>query len=282
VTLPRRCRILATLLVLVVGCGGAPTTDEPSVVGDGFLPFEPAAEVWSLSGDIDLTTEQATLERARTLPARVAIEAGDGGPFELVLEGAGGDEIRTIGFLPEDPSAGEEPLAFFQVELELPLEPLTRASVRYEGQRLGARDAGASVPTVRIVSPAPGEELSVTSDRLAWEAQDADGDELTFSVLLSVDGGERYRSLGTTVTGTELVLADLRNEVPPSDAAHLVISVTDGLNSSWASSELFTLRSACGPGELVAGHRSDRGRWLVAGHRSVIAGGGRCRSRRRG
>jgi hypothetical protein len=150
--------------------------------------------------------------------------------------------VRTIGFTPTDPFGGREPIASFQVELLLPIEPLTRAVVAFEGQVLGTREAGASVPTIRILAPAPGETLSVASDRLVWEATDADGDELTFSVLLSWDGGERYRSLGTQLSATELILADLRTDVPPSDEAHLVISVTDGLNSSWASSELFTLR----------------------------------------
>jgi hypothetical protein len=82
----------------------------------------------------------------------------------------------------------------------------------------------------------------MASDRLVWEAADADGDELTFSVLLSWHVGERYRSLGRRLSATELVLADLRTDVQPSDEAHLVIGVTDGLKSAWASSELFTRR----------------------------------------
>jgi hypothetical protein len=240
-------------VVLLAGCGGGgagpAVAPDPATPGsgqfaafDGFLPFEPAAEVWSIGGDIDLRTDRATIGVARTLPARSAPDVSATGPFELLLEGEGGSSVRTIGFTPTDPFGGQEPIASFQVELLLPIEPLTRAVVAFEGQVLGTREAGASVPTIRILAPAPGETLSVASDRLVWEATDADGDELTFSVLLSWDGGERYRSLGTQLSATELILADLRTDVPPSDEAHLVISVTDGLNSSWASSELFTLR----------------------------------------
>jgi hypothetical protein len=240
-------------VVLLGGCGSA-ETDSP--VGpdattpdggqypaiDGFLPFEPAAEVWSIGGDIDLRAERATIDVGRTLPARIAPDVSATGPFQLYLEGEDGSSVRTVGFTPTDPFGGREPIASFQVELPLPIEPLTRAVVTFEGEVLGTREAGASVPTIRILSPAPGETLSLASDRLVWEAADADGDELTFSVLLSWDGGERYRSLGTRLSATELVLADLRTDVQPSDEAHLVISVTDGLNSSWASSKLFTLR----------------------------------------
>jgi hypothetical protein len=247
--------VVATLgaVVLLGGCGsageGSAVAPDATTPGggqlpaiDGFLPFEPAAEVWSIGGDIDLRTEQATIDAARTLPARVAPDVSATGPFELLLEGEDGASVRTVGFTPTDPFGGREPIASFQVELLLPIEPLTRAVVAFEGQVLGTREVGASVPTIRILAPAPGETLSMASDRLVWEAADADGDELTFSVLLSWDGGERYRSLGTRLSATELVLADLRTDVQPSDEAHLVISVTDGLNSTWASSELFTLR----------------------------------------
>jgi hypothetical protein len=240
-------------VILLGGCGtagaGSAVTPDTTAAGggqvpadDGFLPFEPAAEVWSIGGDIDLRTERATIDAARTLPSRVAPDVAATGPFELLLEGEDGAPVRTVGFTPGDPFGGREPIASFQVELVRPIQPLTRAVVAFEGQVLGTREAGASVPSVRIVSPAPGETLTTASDRLVWEASDADGDELTFSVLLSWDGGERYRSLGTQLTATELALADLRTDLQPSDAAHLVISVTDGLNSSWTSSELFTLR----------------------------------------
>lgn len=240
------------LAVLLVGaaCG---ETAQPGVDGSPHTARAPddtgapgggrgsETGVLLLSGTIDLTAETADLGAARRLPSRRDADAPDRGPFELVLEDEHGDEAATVDFEPPEPSPEDGALvAHFNLRITEALPPVTRATLSYRGQVLGTREARPAVPTVRITSPAAGEDVPYGDATFAWEGSDDDGDDLVYNVLLSLDGGETWRSLGAATDRTELEPESTR--LRRSSDARLLVSVSDGLNSTWVESEPFRIR----------------------------------------
>jgi hypothetical protein len=196
-----------------------------------------------VSGTIDLTAESAELAAARRLPSRQE-PAGNGGPFQLVLEDEHGEQATEVRFEPLAPSPESDgPLvAHFDLRITDPLPPLTRATITYRGRVLGTRDAGPAVPTVRLLAPAAGADVPFQAARFAWEGHDDEGDDLVHSILLTLDGGETWRSLGSGTDRTQITLEPGSTMLKRSSDARLLVSVSDGLNSTWVESPSFRIR----------------------------------------
>jgi hypothetical protein len=77
---------------------------------------------------------------------------------------------------------------------------LRRIAIWREGQELAALSGGASAPEVSIVSPVPGAQWSGPTQTIVWTATDADGDDLTYSVQYSPDGGVSWLPLAMDLT----------------------------------------------------------------------------------
>jgi hypothetical protein len=96
---------------------------------------------------------------------------------------------------------------------------------------LDGRAISRNAPAVRVLSPAAGATLpAARSLRVQWEASDADGDELTATVLYSADGGRSWQTARFDQPGTSLELPIAGR---PRDARIRVI-VTDGARSTTA------------------------------------------------
>lgn len=248
-TLRRAVVALAVLLVACAGSpqpgidGSAPTPAAPEEAGAPEGPGGSERGVLLLSGTIDLAAETADLGAARRLPSRRDADASDRGPFRLSLEDEHGDEAATVDFEPPEPSPDDGALvAHFDLRITEALPPLTRATVSYRGQVLGMREAGPAVPTVGITSPADGEDVPYRDAAFAWAGSDDDGDDLVYSILLSLDGGETWRSLLAATERTEITLEPGSTTLQRSVDARLLVSVSDGLNSTWVESEPFRIR----------------------------------------
>ena len=107
----------------------------------------------------------------------------------------------------------------------------------HQGEEVRARRAAsAQPPTVRLLSPNGGETLHPGAV-VTWEAADPDGDELTFDVSYSADGGATWRLLAMGVVGNTWELQSLdalpgtnegRMRVLANDGYHSVADVSDG------------------------------------------------------
>jgi hypothetical protein len=115
-----------------------------------------------------------------------------------------------------------------------------RVEVRYLGVLVDAIDASANAPSVQVTYPDGGETLPSGTVVFTWDASDIDGDDLVYSVDLSVDGGTFWRSLARNLetNSLELETADL----PAGTQALVRVAASDGFwNSSDTSDGAFEI-----------------------------------------
>lgn len=152
----------------------------------------------------------------------------DTSPYTLAVLDATGQVLHSQPVAVLDPiEVGGEPLTL----LELVPWPQGAASlVLRQGEvELARKSTSPNVPTVRLLSPAQTTSGAVEDPlNLRWEATDADNDRLTFSVLYSPDGGERWWPVALDVRGDgySIPLANL----PGSLQGLFRVKVSDGFN----------------------------------------------------
>ncbi len=175
---------------------------------------------------------------------------GSSGAYSIVLlDGAGGVLGRfsfDAGFRPldaADDDEGNEAAFAFRV-------PWAAGTARIELRDdeteavLASRQVSASAPTVAVTVPAGGEVLSRDASpfTLSWEAADADGDGLSFSVHLSSDGGETWIPLAA---GLDESSYSWDFSTLPGGTSYMVgVIASDGVNVGGDRSErTFTVAS---------------------------------------
>ena len=156
-------------------------------------------------GILDLnagTVEWLPFKRAtRTTTA----QAPTPGPFALRMKDVGGLVIQEIPFTLNLPVSGIGGTAFL-----LPVEAdpnIRQVDLLQGGNLVGTIAASANAPAVEIVAPNGGEVLNAVEVDLRWTASDADGDELSYTVLYSPDNGGSWRPLAIDYSETNLVIA---------------------------------------------------------------------------
>jgi len=101
-------------------------------------------------------------------------------------------------------------------------------------QELAAREATASPPAVAITSPQAGESWTGAAGRtIAWNASDADGDALTYTLQYSSDGGVNWLPL-------RVALREMQSNLQTSQIAggakvHFRVLSSDGWHTGIAS-----------------------------------------------
>ena len=186
---------------------------------------------------------EVTLDAFMLMPEGVPdLAPGAPGAYSLVLLGAQEQVLGTWGFDVSFTVYGPPPSLPVEVErahfahrVEWP-EEVARIELRDgAGRVVAARAVSAHAPQVRVLEPNGGETLRGRATTVRWEAQDADGDELSFTLALSSDGGETWtpleidleatsHRLGTAglAPGTEYVV-----RVLASDGVHTAFDVSD-------------------------------------------------------
>ena len=102
-------------------------------------------------------------------------------------------------------------------------------SIWFAGHELATRSVSAHAPEVVITHPNGGETLG-GSFEARWDAGDADGDPLTFTLLYSRDAGETWQTVATGIRGgTYDVDARL---LGGSEAAMVKVLASDGVNTA--------------------------------------------------
>jgi hypothetical protein len=143
---------------------------------------------------------------------------------------------------PDDP---EEPVdaIYFNFQIAPPVvpgqAPLAGMKVRLVlgGTTLDEIQQSNNAPTVSITAPTGGENWSGLQT-LKWDANDLDGDPLSYTVLYSQDNGTIWNPVGTTISDTLDVDLD---QLPGGTQAIFRVIASDGFNNSQADSNPITV-----------------------------------------
>lgn len=204
-------------------------------------PAAPLADPPRLSvrGVIDTASGAAALEPLMPFWPAATPLAPQPGPYTLVLRGAAG-ELARIPFTPQTLEAGPPltPGAAREVEYLLVDEvisaPAGLLSVTVEGPggAMGSISAGAAAPSVTILAPTPGAQLSGDAITVTWSAADADGDPLAFTLLYSIDDGATWRVADAGLEGASTAIA--RGNLVASGLARFLVLASDGIHTAVA------------------------------------------------
>jgi hypothetical protein len=105
--------------------------------------------------------------------------------------------------------------------------------VTHNGNTIDTVMVSPNSPTLTVTSPNGGESWSGTQS-ITWQASDADGDNLAYSILYSPDGTEW---LPLTVNITDTVYAWDTTEVEGGDNCFIKVVATDGVNTGQDESD---------------------------------------------
>ena len=164
---------------------------------------------------------------------------GSSGELGARLLDADGTELGRVGFDASHSHAplgkedvGEGTLDFAAFTARIPDLPGTSTVQLTQGDEvIYERTRSEYAPTVSVTSPNGGESLEIgATAEVTWEGSDPDGDELTYLVSLSTDGGASWIPIGEDVAEERLDLP-VWDELLTQDALVRVIA-TDGLNTS--------------------------------------------------
>ena len=96
---------------------------------------------------------------------------------------------------------------------------------------LAQRTVSPNVPKITLTSPVGGENWS-GKQTITWNASDADGDKLSYSVWYSRDGGQSWAPIDHNLNTTSLTVNF--DNVPGSDKAMIRVLASDGVNTAGA------------------------------------------------
>jgi len=158
------------------------------------------------------------------------------GPYSVVLRNAADTELVRYPFAPlesdDGPSEpGEDTQPSLFIDVMVPFVAGT-AQVDIEGPggvRLTRVSAGASTPSVTVVSPNGGEQVAGSTLTVSWTANDADNDPLVATVLYSNDDGLTWNVIADGVTGNSVEVDTV--ELPGGVQAYIQVLVSDGIHT---------------------------------------------------
>lgn len=111
----------------------------------------------------------------------------------------------------------------------------SRIAIYHGDQELASRPVSAHIPQVTLTYPNGGEVPDGDQIEATWEACDADGDALSYTLQYSADGGARWQVLATGIATTTLRLDAA--VVPGSDQGKFRVLASDGVNTAQDESD---------------------------------------------
>lgn len=171
--------------------------------------------------------------------ATLDIEAGSEGDYYIVLLDKDSRILGKSGFFvgfyetAQQPDSGmvEMDQAGFAYVVEWQ-EGTNRIEIQdKDGSVLASRDVSPNKPDIRILHPNDGEAFAKGEMITArWQASDADGDALTYSLAISMDSGETWLPIDIDINGNEYELDTAVLEVGQD---YLIkVRATDGVNTA--------------------------------------------------
>ena len=162
---------------------------------------------------------------------------GPSGPYTIELRDAGGAVLESREFSVDQSYAdGERAAGQFREWIRYP-NGVASITVVFEGVDIGERAVSQSPPTVTLTSPNGGEHWGFSGvQRVTWQADDADGDDLSANVLVSNDLGASWRALAVNQTD-QFFDVDL-SSMPGGNELLLKVEVSDGVNTAFDISDV--------------------------------------------
>jgi hypothetical protein len=193
------------------------------------------------SGFIDL--KQATFNGGLiTMEGSNAPEiTPDDGEYTVAMLDAKGKEVYSQNFAAMVGEAfdvaEEESLPGGSFVVVLPWqEDVKQVVFSHQGTELGRVKASKNSPTVTFTNPAGGETWGESGEQtVSWEAEDKDGDPLTYTLQISRNNGLSWDTMNTNLTETSLQYDS--SFVAGAEQAIFRLLASDGLNTSEAVSQ---------------------------------------------
>ncbi len=146
--------------------------------------------------------------------------------YSLVLMSAEGEVLSSTPLY--DTSDAHGRMAHLSFVTALSFDARAAALQVREGDRvLAERRLSAHAPQVTVLSPNGGEELAAPLE-IRWQAADADGDRLNYTVQYSADGGQTWQAIALGLQDPILRLESL-DILTGSDLGKLRVLASDGL-----------------------------------------------------
>ena len=196
-----------------------------------------AVEYLVMRGLIATNVPSATLQTLYRVSTDLVLDAPVPSEWHIRLRDASNTLLADHPFTPKlSTDAEESPTPIGMLDEIVPFAAGTRLIEITKGdQVLVTRQVSAAAPTVQVVSPNGGENIGQEDLIVTWQAGDADGDALSATILLSLDGGATYQPLRSEVSGTTITIPAA--EVPGSTQARVRVIVSDGVNTSMDDSD---------------------------------------------
>ncbi len=198
----------------------------------------PITQALLITGQLLPTANQGQIDRIIDTETRTATpEPGD---YTVRIEDSQGNELAAYPFGPtlipndaDDMTSGENSYRF---ELLLPREAaMNRIAIMQQGQAIATRNASANRPNVTVLSPNGGEKYETGIIPMTWQAHDADGDALNYTIEYSVDAGQSWQLLAAQWQGTSLNLDT--SLLPGAREAQIRVWANDGFHTKLDSSD---------------------------------------------
>lgn len=210
--------------------------------------IETSAGVGSLlvRGAVNLATGATVLEPTFPLDRGDVTPSDPSGTLELRLLDSNDGLLHSARFTPvsteieaaAEGQSGGRGQGTFQLVVPNPGSSLHEIAILRGAAEVASATASASPPTVTIRPP-----VAVDSEQLhvSWDAQDADGDFLTFILLYSPDEGVTWEAISMFLDDSSTSVP--RSVLRGSEEGIIRVLVSDGVNSTSATTEAFTVQN---------------------------------------
>lgn len=109
------------------------------------------------------------------------------------------------------------------------IDGTTEIQLRNANHVLATKTASQNPPSVHILTPTPSEVASVPVD-ITWSGTDVDGDSLSYTILVSIDGGARWQTIAHDLSTTSYQWE--ATEMLPGSRFLLKLIATDGFHAT--------------------------------------------------
>ena len=157
------------------------------------------------------------------------------GEYAIDLLDSAGRLLRSIPFMGSFVDVEGEKVDRFYFDYQIPSVKGTAQIVLRHGRRtLSTIKASANLPVVKVKSPNGGETWEGVQT-IAWSADDADGDALSFSVLYTPDDGATWFPVAAALNQQKYQVDT--SALPGGVRARIRVVVSDGFNTSQDDSD---------------------------------------------
>ncbi len=183
-------------------------------------------------GDLNLTNGTGQLDPLYHLPGLKLSLRPSSSPFRIDFLDSTGRTLASYPFEPkEDTDAQPHEDKTALIAEVVPYAPSTsRIVISKGGKELASRSVSANAPQVTIGFPNGGETLQGQTVIVTWQGRDADGDQLSYSLLYSPDAGQTWQTIDVRIKESSYPVN--LGELPGSDRALFRVIATDGVNTS--------------------------------------------------